>query len=324
MPSSRPRVGVVALNWRKPEMTAECVESVIADGYENLDVVIVDNGSGDGSERLLAERFPDLTVVATGENLGFSRGCNAGIRVAIERGAEFVALVNNDLVVEPGSIGHAVDVLLQDPRAGAVTGKIYTNDDGVLWQAGGHIDNRLVSGIARGRLETDTGQYDAQEETGWASGAMSVFRADVLAREGLLPEEYFFGQEEWDISTAILRSGMSIVYDPQFVGRHRVGGSYGSHPGLNSYGGTRNRHLYAEKYLSPLACRAWKVVFRVYAHTRMPRQLVSIHGEEAAPAHIRGVQLACRRHRPGEPVTLDELQEISRDLAVATSWESRE
>ena len=96
----------------------------------------------------------------------------------------------------------------------------------------------------------------------------------------------------------ILRRGMTIIYEPTFVGRHRVGGSYGSHAGLNSYGGTRNRHLYAEKYLSPLACRTWKTVFRVYANTVMPRQLTKMNPASTSTA-TPAVHPVISRARPG-------------------------
>lgn len=321
MPAMPPLWSVV-LNWKKPDMTSACVRALLASSYPNHFIVIVDNGSGDGSAEKLRTAFPNLTVIANEHNLGFSRGCNVGVRHALEHGAGYVALVNNDLIMEPGGYDAAVREFGRSPRTGAVTGKIFTADGKTLWQAGGHISHLKVSGVARGHFEPDRGQYDSPGLTGWASGAMSVFSADALRKVGLLPEEYFFGQEEWDISTNLLNNGFEIAYVPTFIGRHAHGGSYRPHPILNDYGGTRNRLLYADKYIPTLWRLPWKAALWMHLRVVMPGKLRRMSGEHARDigTRVKAMQLAFSKHTAGTPVTLEEFRAVSRELGVADSW----
>lgn len=318
--SERKLVSVV-LNWRKPEMTAACVRSLLAEQVENHEIVIVDNGSDDGSYEFLSHEFAGLAVLDAHENLGFSRGCNVGIAHAVKSGATFIGLVNNDLTMSPGSLAAAVSALLRDPGLGAVTGKVYVGDGPTIWQAGGYISHTRIMGIPRGLGELDRGQYGVQEETRWASGAMSVFRTEALTDIGLLPSEYFFGQEEWDMSTNLLRRGWRIAYVPEFVGYHEAGSSHTSHPALHSYGLTRNRHLYAEKYLSPWGYRAWRVAFWLHLRLIIWPKMIMNESHPEPRAHARAMRLAWKRHQRGKPVTLDELSGISREMNLRDGWD---
>ena len=264
---SHPLVSSVVLNWRQAELTIECCLQLQQSSYPNHKVIVVDNGSGDGSLEMLTHSLPEATVLANDVNGGFSAGCNIGIRQAIADGSDYVALVNNDLVLATGAVAAAAQALSHNSRYGCVTGKIYTDEPNVIWQAGGHVDHFRIMGVAHGLGDQDRGQFDAEGSTEWASGAMSMFRVDVLEQVGLLPEEYFFGQEEWDLSTNIIRRGYEIGYVPTYVGTHRSGSSYKTNPSLNSYGAVRNRHLYAEKYLKPWQYQIWRAA--LYAHLRL-------------------------------------------------------
>lgn len=319
--SGRPLLVSVVLNWRKPDMTAECVDSLKASTYGNHRIVIVDNGSGDYSIDSLKSRFPGLCLIESPDNVGFSRGCNLGIRWALDEGADYVALVNNDMTLQPPSYDAAIDYLEHHPEFGAVTGKIYSADPAVIWQAGGRISHLRVMGQPRAHFELDQGQYDACVETGWASGAMSAFRAEALRSVDLLPEEYFFGQEEWDVSTDLRRHGHRIAYVPSYVGHHSNGSSYSPHPALNSYGATRNRLLYAEKYLSPLARRIWRMALTVHIRFVMGSRMRLRGTHQDVGLHVKAMGLALRRHRHATPVTLDELVSVSHDLGIPSSWD---
>src|SRR5207249_4614225 len=99
-----PFVYVVVLNWNLKEMTAACVASLLASDYPRSKVMVVDNGSTDGSRDYLIDRFPGLEVIETGRNLGYAAGNNLGIRNALAAGADLVLLLNNDTVVEPSTL----------------------------------------------------------------------------------------------------------------------------------------------------------------------------------------------------------------------------
>jgi GT2 family glycosyltransferase len=286
---------------------------------------VIDNDSGDGSiERLQAE-FPEHIFVRNPSNLGFSCGCNAGLREAFRYGADYVLLLNNDMKVDAGFLEPAVAAAEKKPTVGAVTGKIlYQETPNIFWQAGGYIDSVRVQGVARGKGEIDHGQYDEMCETGWASGAMSLIRRSTLEDVGYLPEEYFFGQEEWDYSTAILRAGLKILYVPDFKGYHHAGASYrAGHPVLNVYGGYLSKMIYAEKYMAPLVFQLWRIAFASYLKLRWPR-LARQHcqSEEDYRVRFQAGLMAFADHKRVKKVGLAELEDAARRLGPTPTWGS--
>lgn len=314
------RLWSVVLNWKNVDLTKLCVYALLETGYARS-IIIVDNGSEDGSAEELRREFTTCTVIANTENLGFSRGCNVGIRHAIAQGAEFIALVNNDLLLRPDSYEPVLARFQTDVTVAAVTGKILMRDERRIWQAGGRIDHIRVMGVPRGYGELDATQFDIAGTTRWASGAMSVFRADRLVEVGLLPEEYFFGQEEWDISTNLLRSGYRIAYEPGYIGVHSSGASYSSHAVLNGYGGTRNRQLYAEKYLSPSHLHVWRLALWLHLWILLPCQLrLRARGRQCNRLNLVAMRLAWSRHEAREPVTLEELSALTLELGAPQTW----
>ncbi len=322
-PEKWPSVHVVILHWKNYPNTSSCLHSLSRITYPNHTVLVVDNHSQDGSAERLQAEFPGCTFLFNPSNLGFSRGCNVAMREAYARGADYVFLLNNDTEVTPDLLQPAVAAAERDPDVGAVTGKIlYMSPPDVIWQAGGYIHPVRVQGIPRGKLEKDRGQYDTICETGWASGAMSLFRRCVLERVGFLPEEYFFGQEEWDYSTAILRAGLKILYVPEFKAFHHAGGSYrGGHPVLNVYNGYRNKMIYAEKYMSRVWWRSWKLLLWLYLRFRWPQ--VARPGcptEEDYRVRVRAGRMAFRDHRGIVRIELADLENVARRLGPTPTW----
>src|SRR5690606_10998851 len=115
-----PRVCIVMLNWRCVEDTLRCLESLRNLRYPAYRVMVVDNGSGDDSVVRIAEQFPEVDLVETGANLGFSGGCNVGIRRALEQGADYIWLLNSDTRVDPNALTAMVELAETSPRLGAV------------------------------------------------------------------------------------------------------------------------------------------------------------------------------------------------------------
>src|SRR6476646_10133325 len=113
--SAAPMVRVVVLNWNAAELTARCLRSVLATRHhpDRLEVVVVDNGSIDGSLDLLRREFPVVRIIENGSNLGFAEGCNRALRDLDD--VEFVAMVHHDAVVEPGSLAPLLDVRAREP-----------------------------------------------------------------------------------------------------------------------------------------------------------------------------------------------------------------
>ena len=321
--TKKPSVYIVILHWKAYSDTRGCLLSLRNVTYPNNRVVVVDNFSNDGSAEKLKAEFPEHIFVFNNSNLGFSCGCNAGLRAAYSRGAEYVMLLNNDMAVEPGFLEPAISEAKKSTSTGAVTGKImYRDTPNIFWQAGGYIHPFRVQGIARGLGEEDRGQYEQVCETGWASGAMSLFPRSTLEKVGFLPEEYFFGQEEWDYSTAILRAGLKILYVPGFKAYHAAGASYNAgHPVLNVYGGYLNKMIYAEKYMSPWMWYLWRFAFWVYLKLRWPT-LARQHSrcEEDYCVSLAAGYMAFDDHKRVKKIGMAELDDAAKRLGPTPTW----
>jgi GT2 family glycosyltransferase len=320
---SYPLVAIVVLHWRNYQRTRAALESLQSLSYPNYRVFLVDNYSDDGSLEKLENEFPMCAVVRNQANLGFSRGCNEGIRRAHSTGAAYVLLLNNDMEVEPGFLEPAIASAEKDQRVGLVTGKILFGDRrNVIWQAGGKIDSLRIQGSPRGWNETDDGQYETECETHWASGAMLLIPRRTIEKVGVLPEEYFFGVEEWDYSRAVEDAGLKILYVPNFRGYHHAGGSYkAGHPILIVYNGVRNKLVYAQKHLSAPVWFVWKGLFRCYLAVIWPRKARwGCETEVDYRARLTAARLAFADHRGIERIELSDLESAGVRIGPTPTW----
>jgi len=321
---NNPLVYAVVLNWNNYAQTKMCLESLQKVPYPNLKVVVVDNASHDDSGKRLQAEFSQHEFVFNEDNLGFARGCNRGIRVALDdRECAYALLLNNDLEVEAEFLEPAVKAAEQDRSVGLVTGKILFGDRrNVIWQAGGYIDGIRIQGIPRGWDEVDAGQCDAAGETNWASGAMLLIPRATLDKVGLLPEEYFFGVEEWDYSTSVKKAGLKIMYVPDFKGYHHAGGSYkAGHPVLIVYNGIRNKLIYAQKHLSAPAWFAWKLLFRCYLQFGWPKRARwGCRTEADYEARLKAARLAYADHRGVCRIELNDLKRAGQAIGPTPTW----
>jgi GT2 family glycosyltransferase len=262
---ARPRVYVIVLNWNNYDDSAKCIESLERATYPNLRVLVVDNGSKDQSGPKLRQAFPSHLFVFNDDNLGFSRGCNMGIRRAMQDPeCAYVVLINNDATVEPGFIEPAVELMESNERIGAVSGKILRRD-GKFWYAGGDIDLLRGQARARGYGEVDNGQYDRVVDVKFVTGGFMFIRRAAIEKVGALPEEYFFGVEEWDYSMALRRGGFRLCYQPASVAHHTGDGSHSNWDPKFVYNYYRNKLIFQRKYLPAVLFPLWKQVFKWYA-----------------------------------------------------------
>ncbi|HJQ22295.1 MAG TPA: glycosyltransferase family 2 protein [Blastocatellia bacterium] len=259
-----PRVSVIVLNWNTYAHTEACLESLRQITYPNRQVILVDNGSTDGSGEKLRRAFPEAVFLQNAANLGFARGCNVGIYRALADHSDYVLLLNSDMLVEPNFLEAAVRLAESDPCIGLVSGKVYLQDrPGVLWYAGGTVS--AWRGVTvRGWYQKDGGQFDEPCEVGFSTGALMLIRRSVLDRIGLLPEVYFFGQEEWDYSLSVRRGGFKLYYAPQCVAYHKADGSHRNLDPKYLYNGFRNRIIFHSKFLPRPAFLLWEQVWFFY------------------------------------------------------------
>jgi len=265
----------VVLNWNGGDDTLAALGSLVG-----VETVCVDNGSTDGSDRAIEERFPDVELVRTGQNLGFAGGNNVGIERALERGADWVLLLNNDAVADAGLPDALAAAAAARPDAGVLACKVYfAEPSDVLMYAGGEVRLGLgYWGRQAGFGRRDDGSFDTVRDTGRATGAaMAVSRA-AIERAGPLDESLFLYGEDAEWCIRIRKAGFAIVFVPAARAWHVGSAATG---GLKSpaslYYDTRNLIAVAERHRPlPRGARALRRGVVVGAHLLLARNAAGV------------------------------------------------
>jgi GT2 family glycosyltransferase len=240
---------IIILNWNGWQDTIECVESCLKLTYPNFRILIVDNGSTDGSESILRERFPSIDLIQSGKNLGFAGGNNAGIRHVLEQGADYIWLLNNDTIVDPSALNELVRVAQSDAEIGIVGSKIYYYDSpNIIWFAGGWLRNWSGTGGNIGQLKEDDEQYNAVTEVDFITGCSLLIKREVVAKIGLMDEHFFLIFEEVDWNQRVKEQGYKILYVPSSKVWHKVSASIGLDSPAVYYYLSRNSLLFTRKH----------------------------------------------------------------------------
>lgn len=250
------RAAVVIPNWNGAHFLADCLSSLAAQS-QPATVIVVDNGSTDGSAELVRSRFPEVTLVELSRNRGFAGAVNAGIRCALPDKVEYVALLNNDAVAEPGWLERLIATADAHPEAGIVASKLLL-EDGVYIDSTGDFYSSWGWAYPRGRDEVDSGQYDGPDarEVFCGSGGASLFRAAMLDDVGLFDEDYFAYLEDQDLGFRAQLMGWKARYEPGAVAHHRLMGTSATIGNFGRYQAIRNCiYLYVKNMPAPLC---WK------------------------------------------------------------------
>jgi GT2 family glycosyltransferase len=240
-----PRVAIIVLNWNRPGHTAECLESLQRITYQNFRLIVVDNGSTDRSVETLRQEYPELTIVCTGSNLGYTGGNNAGARIAVESvNPDYLLILNNDAVVEPGFLTALIESAGRDRGLGLVQPKLlYYGSDGIN-STGGYCDIFGATSL-RGVFDEDANQYDAMADRGcfYLSGACLLVTRNLLETIGteLLDELLFMFHDDVDLSWHARLLGFALAYCPTSKVFHKEGGTAGEFNSKRAYLANRNR-----------------------------------------------------------------------------------
>jgi hypothetical protein len=270
-------LSVLIVNFNAEEALRNCLESLYRNtAHRPLEVIVVDNASSDGSLAMVAREFPQVRVLASQENLGFSRGNNLAIQAASGR---YLLLLNNDTLVSPGAVDTMLRLMQERDEVGAL-GPLLRNADGSVQISYGRmigfraefLQKLLFALSARGNplirryLEWRSRRAAYPD---WVSGACIMLRADILREVGLLDENFFMYTEEVDLCQRIRRRGYRVFYTPEAEIVHLGGKSTESNSEkaaleyrrsqlyfyLKHYGRARVRLLKA--YLVPKVALAW-------------------------------------------------------------------
>lgn len=252
-----PRVTIIVLNWNGLADTLECLESLAGLDYPSYEVVVVDNGSTDGSVEAVRGRFPQVTLIENGENLGFTGGNNVGLRHALAGGADYALLLNNDTEVAPDFLHCLVEAMEADPLAGIAGPTIYYHErPDLVWSAGGAIDWRRGKTWMVGLNTPEAGQLgDLPRQVDFVTGCALLVKRAVVEQVGMLDERFFAYYEEAEWCVRARRAGFRITHVPQARVWHKIPlDARDTSPSVHYYM-TRNRLLFFKA--TGAGWRAW-------------------------------------------------------------------
>jgi GT2 family glycosyltransferase len=276
---------IIIPNWNGAHHLPTCLDSLRPQSYPDFEVIVVDNGSTDGSLELLERDYPEVRVVALPENRGFAGGVNAGIR---EAQGKIIAVFNNDAEADPRWLEELAEALARHPEAGMVTPKVLLFDQRDVIHTTG--DFYGVDGVPgnRGVWRQDEGQFDREEYVFGAAGVAAAYRRAMLDEVGLFDEDLFFLCEDVDLAWRAQLAGWKCVYVPQAVVYHKLSATGGGR--IASYYCGRNFILViAKNYPTALLKKHWWRIVR--AQIDIAWKALKAWRGEAARARLRG-QLA--------------------------------
>jgi GT2 family glycosyltransferase len=260
-PPQQSLVAVIVLSWNRREDTLACLRSLARVDYPRLLLLVVDNGSTDGTAAAVGREFSGVEVLQLEANLGFADGNNAGIRRALELGADHVLVLNNDVEVDPAFVTGLVAEAISQPDAGALTPKIlYFEPPDLIWFAGASFDPRSgYNGRQRGYREHDDGRFDQVVETDRVCGAAMLVPRAVLERVGVFDGALFAYSEDTDWSLRAREAGYRLYVVPASKVWHKISVSSGGESSPTTlYYGLRNTIAVCERHAPLGPAGTWR------------------------------------------------------------------
>lgn len=238
-------IRIILVNWNCKKVILDCLESIRKVGYINS-VVVVDNGSKDGSLPYIREKYSHIKIIELTENKGFAEGNNVGIQYALKEGAKYIFILNSDTEITVDSIPNLLKVMEEDKSIGIVGPKILSSDK-KIWACGGELEKNRYSGGLIGLGEVDNGQYDKEEEVDFISGTAMFVRHEVFEKCGLLHAPYFIYYEDVELNLKARNAGYKLVFVPTSTIIHHESSSMGKNSSAQEYYMARNHLLLVER-----------------------------------------------------------------------------
>ena len=247
---SIPSVHVVILNWNGLADTLECLASLREQNYPRLKIHVVDNGSAAHEAATIEREHPEVNVLRQDKNLGFCEGNNVGIRHALEEGADYVLILNNDTLVPPDLVSELIDESAPLETVGAVSPVIlYHPNHETVWFAGSVWDGETAGfrHVLAGRPRTEL-KEEQPYESAYACGCCLLVHSSVLRKIGLMDARYFAYYDEADWCSRMKEAGLACYVIPRAILYHKVSGSTPSI--ISTYLMARNRLLWMKEHLT--------------------------------------------------------------------------
>ncbi len=264
------QIAIIILNWNRPQLTLDTLDSLLKISHQKFSyhIFLVDNGSTDDSLALFKKKYrshKDISILATGINLGFVDGNNFAIQKALQKNFNHILVCNNDIQVKADFVEKLVETAKDYPTA-IIGPKIYfakgyefhknrytqSQLGKVIWSVGGQMDWSNILGSNIGVDEVDVGQFEKiSTDLDFISGCCLFAPANIFKKIGLFDSHYFMYLEDVDFCQRALKAGFQLVYQPQSIIWHLNAGSSSSGSQLQNYFITRNRLYFARKFASP-------------------------------------------------------------------------
>lgn len=283
------RVTAVVVNWNRPQDTLECLHSLAAQQPVPPELVVVDNGSTDGSADIIRAAFPEAVVIANTQNRGFGGGYNQGVGYAFDQGADLVFLINNDATLDPT----ALQILISAVQGGAqIAAPIiyYASRPDLVWSAGGRVSpwNLEVRGHLRGQhLPPDLPEII---ERGFLTGCALLVSRTAFEKTGLFDEDFHLYYEDSDLCARMRKLGLRMVVCTRASAWHKVSLSSGGS------GSPNERYWMARSSIQFFKEHArwwqWPVILfiRVGSAIKTTVSLLLRGKRESAQAYLRGLK----------------------------------
>ena len=228
------------------------IESVRANSYKNVEVIVVDNASKVCPKEFLNTNYPEVKVISSDKNLGFAGGNNLGIKAS---NGEYLFFLNNDAVLTDGALEKMLALFDSNPELGVVSPKIcyFKNDEEVkedLIQYAGTTQVHPITARNQtiGEKELDKNQYTEARQTAYAHGCAMLIKEEVLTTVGMMPEDFFLYYEELDWCEQIRKAGYDIYVEPNAKVYHKESYSVQKISALKTYYINRNRILFMRRH----------------------------------------------------------------------------
>jgi len=261
---AQPYVITIILNTNRRADTLECLTSLLQSTYARHKAIVLDNHSTDGSVEAIRAAFPTVEIVALEQNLGYAGNNNVGIELALSQGADWVFVLNEDTILDPGCLEQLITVGESDPRIGIVGPMVYHHDEpSVIQSAGGWLGPKWNS-LHLAKDEPDRGQFSTPHTVEWISGCAILVRRPVIEQVSMLDARFFYYWEETEWCVRARKAGWQIMHVPSAKLWHKgVQRNYHPKPSLTYYS-TRNRLLFLTKHRAPLQAQvnAWAQIAR--------------------------------------------------------------
>lgn len=242
-----PKVSIIIVNWNGKNDLIRCLESLRDSEYTNTELIVVDNGSTDGSLELLEKEFKEAQVVSLGKNVGRSEALNIGTKLSA---GELVLHLDNDIrICDPALITKLVEKISSDSTIGVCGPMVLNMDSDIIQTMGAYVDLRSGTAIgAKGRNETDHGQFVEPFEVDYIVGCCIMFRRSILEKVGQYVSRYIVYYDETDLCLCVKKAGYRVVTDPRAKIMHRVSGSGSNMGDFSLFHFMKNRLLFMRRH----------------------------------------------------------------------------